>query len=526
MSRRATLRLMAAVLVLAAACDGGAVPRLTTSSTTTTTTVWTPPTRGTTTTAVSLPRVEGPEPSPRVVAFYYPWYGNPEVNGEWVHWEGCPGCDPETDISSDYYPVLGSYSCYDPVTLAQHFAWLRAAGVGVIASSWWGQGTFEDLAVPALLDAAAPYGIEVAFHIEPYDGRTADRLVDDVRYLYRRYGDHPAFYRTTATSRWSPDEDQSKGLFFVWSIGSPDNISPPVDAAYWRGALDAIHGLPDGGLVIANTTQSDWVDGGHFDGLYQYATLSENPDFSWGAGLPPGAWFVPSVIPGFSAIRIGYDSSTYVGRGDGATYTQQWSAALGTGIEPEVVTITSFNEWHEGTQIEPAAAAATRDDGEPYVDYRPLPADAYLTATAKYVAEFSRRDWPEARQVRIKLSTTSDWTDLRLLSGAQWVRPDLISLTEGASYHFDGGRIHLDQPIEAALQDVRVEVVFDFSMIEIQSDGVVRLRIERGNLGSTEVEVTGYQDGEPLAPHTVTWGAVTTGTNPFTFEISGADLGA
>jgi hypothetical protein len=24
--------------------------------------------------------------SSKVITFYYPWYGNPEINGEWMHW--------------------------------------------------------------------------------------------------------------------------------------------------------------------------------------------------------------------------------------------------------------------------------------------------------------------------------------------------------------------------------------------------------------------------------------------------------
>jgi hypothetical protein len=35
-----------------------------------------------------------------------------------------------------------------------------------------------------------------------------------------------------------------------------------------------------------------------------------------------------------------------------------WRAAIASGADS--VTITSFNEWHEGTQIEPAAPAARR----------------------------------------------------------------------------------------------------------------------------------------------------------------------
>ena len=180
----------------------------------------------------SLPPVEGPEPSYQVGAFYYPWYGNPETDGEWIHWNDNYHTPP-TDITSDYYPALGAYSSNDPMVVAQHMAWLRQAGVGVIIVSWWGQGGREERPVPILLQMAERYGIKVAFHIEPYYGRTADRLISDVQYLYNKYGSHPAFFLSTASSRYSPG-DQPKPMFFVWAIGSPDSDSAPVEAEYWQ----------------------------------------------------------------------------------------------------------------------------------------------------------------------------------------------------------------------------------------------------------------------------------------------------
>lgn len=50
-------------------------------------------------------------------------------------------------------------------------------------------------------------------------------------------------------------------------------------------------------------------------------------------------------------------------RNGGTTYQNQWQAAQKTGVQPMMVTITTFNEWHEGTQIEPAAANANNGRG-------------------------------------------------------------------------------------------------------------------------------------------------------------------
>ena len=49
----------------------------------------------------------------QVLAFYYPWYGNPDVTGSWVHWQNV---DPEaiTIGNATWYPELGAYDSHDP----------------------------------------------------------------------------------------------------------------------------------------------------------------------------------------------------------------------------------------------------------------------------------------------------------------------------------------------------------------------------------------------------------------------------
>lgn len=359
---------------------------------------------------------------PIVAAFYYPWYGTPTFNGQWVHWEQNNHLPPQ-DIGSDYYPLLGAYSSRDPSVLAQHMAWLQQAGIQLIIVSWWGQGSREDQAIPGLLAQAANYGIKVAFHIEPYFGRSADRLVDDVEYLYASYGNSPAFFRTKRTSRHSPNNNP-KGIFFLWGTGIQFFEGPSVDAAYWRPAIDQIHALPDGGLVFADQPDAALIDAGHFDGEYS-SSINPWPDgweqalISWANSLPHDAWFIPSATPGFSANRVGYPAETYRPRDEGRTYDEQWRAMLETGVTPHIVSITTFNEWHEGTQIEPAAQGMTDGYGYTYAAYTLGPTQ-YLSATAQWVHAMHEMLVPlctEAVSVTLKARNISrglyqhDWED-------------------------------------------------------------------------------------------------------------------
>ena len=102
-----------------------------------------------------------------------------------------------------------------------------------------------------------------------------------------------------------------------------------------------------------------------------------------------GGLFVPCVAPGYDDERVRpWNSQNTRDREAGAYYDRAWRGAIDAGAR--AVGVTSFNEWHEGTQIEAAVPAAPARDGvPPYRDYGP-DADFYLKKTASWVEAFAR----------------------------------------------------------------------------------------------------------------------------------------
>jgi hypothetical protein len=478
---------------------------------------------------IVFPPVEGPEPSYRVGAFYYGWYGNPGIDGRWVHWESRSlSLFPPSDITSDYYPLLGPYSVTDPVVLARHMAWLRQAGIGVLIQTWWGRESFSDAVVSPILDAADGYGIKVAFHIEPYDGRSATRLVEDIQYLYDRYGGHPAFFRSTATSRWSPD-DRPKGLFFLYASGIKENRCDgecPVEPEYWSQAMEALQALPEGAIVVGHQPNGDAARRARFDGAYDYVTLrqGEELDFSWALSLPPGVLYVPAVTPGFTAKRIDYPPETYLDRVAGQTFQDQWEAAVEPGIEPFMVVITSFNEWHEGTQIEPIATGRTNGEGYTYLTYDPLQSDGYLNLSRQLAEEiFLDRTWPEPSVVQATVETSSDWTYVRLAEEVRWGRPELQSVSAGATafFLFDG-YLHMNQPIDDASSGAAVVGVMKLGVIGPCFADPLVFEIGRGHLGQTSLRLSRFEGDQEVVVATFVWDQINLAdpSNSQTFEVA------
>ena len=157
--------------------------------------------------------------------------------------------DPDKrDIGSDYWPKLGPYASSDPEVLKNHVQWAARSGIGVLvlscmyhsltsATAHHGpsidlspifhkhivpfclarsltdlppcrifcsgyppgkadeNGRPSDPMVRPLLDAALTAGLKVALHLEPYRGRNALSVRDDITYAVSQYGDHPALHR-------------------------------------------------------------------------------------------------------------------------------------------------------------------------------------------------------------------------------------------------------------------------------------------------------------------------------------------
>jgi len=78
--------------------------------------------------------------------------------------------------------------------------------------------------------------------------------------------------------------------------------------------------------------------------------------------------FIPTVGPGYNDLKIRpWNAESLVERDSGAYYSQMWDWAVSGINGAGTISITSFNEWGEGTQIEPAVAKEGYET--PDIDY-------------------------------------------------------------------------------------------------------------------------------------------------------------
>ncbi len=318
-----------------------------------------------------------PPTLPRLVlAVHYPWYGTPAgPTGRWRHWNHArlempqarirgfhdPHRETEAgrlDIGASHYPAGGPYDSLDPARIRTQFALAREAGLDGFLVSWWGRESEEALGLAALFRDAGGAGLVLAPYYETGElwRRGAAGVAADLASLLDRHGREPAWLRVAgvpvvflyASHRLRPRvwdavrarlAAEGRRLFLVADAPTPDWLAA---RPAWLQRFDALHVY----------TPVVWLSRGRDVGV-AYRALG---DLARGAGRP----FIPAVAPGFDDRQV-RTPGTVVDRADGTTYDRNWEAALS--IDPPWILVSSWNEWHEGSEIEPSV-----EHGRRYID--------------------------------------------------------------------------------------------------------------------------------------------------------------
>jgi hypothetical protein len=226
--------------------------------------------------------------------------------------------------------------------VGRHANQAKSAGIDGLVMSWYGpnepvtEGNFK-----ALLDAASGAGIKAGLDVDLGNSAHfagAQAVIDGLRHAISTHAAHPAYLRYNG-----------KPVFFFWyqarySLG---------DWEYIRNQVDPNHDT----IWIAEGTNADYV--GIFDGLHLYnIAWSANPagtaaSFAQATRARGGIW-VATAMPGWDDTLLTErgDARFSRDRGGGSFYRTTFAAAASS--NPDMIIITSFNEWPENTMIEPS----------------------------------------------------------------------------------------------------------------------------------------------------------------------------
>lgn len=261
--------------------------------------------------------------APIHAAFFYPWY--PQA---WTQQNLSP--------FTNFRPSLGLYSSTDDSVIDTQLSLATRAHLDALISSWWGQGDPTDRALQHLLertarpDSPSPR-LRWTIYYEPegHGDPSVAQIVDDLHYLDNTAFRSPVYLRV-----------DGKPVVFVYA----DSHDGPAMVARWA---EAKRQFGSDLYVVLKVFPGFHSVPNQPDSWHQYA-----PAIAYDAHLP----YSVSVSPGF--WKAG--ESPRLAR-DPGQFEQNVRKMAGSGATWQLV--VSWNEWGEGTAVEPSA-----DFGETYVD--------------------------------------------------------------------------------------------------------------------------------------------------------------
>ena len=302
------------------------------------------------------------QPPPLVLANYFAWY-------EPASWDAC-------NISAGDQP-LRRYHSDDPAAIAQHVQMAQSAGLDGFTLQWVGPGDRTDRNFATLLQQSAGRNFHstVIFLRHIWPGATPANTTQALQYLMDTYAGQPNFLRINGRPV----------IFFtdVYRIPTTGGQSAQQAWASLRAQIDPNHQS----LWIAEGLDPSFLT--TFDGLWVYKIFHAAYPNDY---LKASAWaartrayganklWVATISPGWDDRNAGcrpdirVPSQPFVKpRQQGAVYQATFDAALKS--QPDLLWLNSFNEWVEGTYIEPS---------QHYGDF-------YLQRTKVLVAQFKQK---------------------------------------------------------------------------------------------------------------------------------------
>jgi serine/threonine protein kinase len=132
---------------------------------------------------------------------------------------------------------------------------------------------------------------------------------------------------------------------------------------------------------------------------------------------------------------------------------------------------------------------------------------------------------PTPYRARFWMTTSSDWTTLRVVSGAEWSPKVVWASAEASRAEYEGGLLWLTMPVDQAQAGQSVRMLVEVSLSGLKKDGAIVFEIDRGHLGSTQVEVLNNLMETPVSIGVYEWAKIKpTPPNTYTFEVPTGSL--
>ncbi len=303
----------------------------------------------------------------RVLAHYFAWFDNNSWN--------------ECNMSDGDKP-LEPYHSDDPAAIGRHIQMARDIGLNGFTLHWFAPGDRTDRNFGTLLSLSegTDFASSVVFSHHIWHGpHSRESVAQALRHIINQHGQHPNFLRL----------NHQPVIFFtdIYRTPSAPGESPHEFWASIRNQVDPQHQT----WWIAEGLDASYL--GVFDGLYVFkVTHADHPhDYTKSARWAdrvramaqwtgrPKLW-VATIIPGWDDrtatckpdVRAPSPAHR-LDRANGATFENTFKMAMAS--NPDWLIVGSFNEWVEGSYIEPGV----------------IYGDKYMQMARELIRRFQRR---------------------------------------------------------------------------------------------------------------------------------------
>ncbi|HAY13501.1 MAG TPA: glycoside hydrolase family 71/99-like protein [Fimbriimonadaceae bacterium] len=298
---------------------------------------------------------------PQVLAHYMAWYQAKPFSTAWGwHWtmnvfDPDKSTDGRRELASHYRPLIGPYDSVDPDVLEYHLLTMKLAGIDGVIVDWYGLSDLYDY--PAihkntqrLMEAAERYGMKVAIC---YEDQTVPALIKAGRLEDGDRVNHVAKELRWLSENWfkSPSYVQLDGRPVLLSFGQSG-----LKDEEWTEAL------AQSGVKVSYISQHhrrtaaagafDWpVPSDPMGALTRFRTESK----AWDHAIPVA---FPRFVDIYEQAQVHASYGNLPDDG-GKRFRQMVEHGLASGAS--ILQLATWNDWGEGTQIEPSTEFGYRD---------------------------------------------------------------------------------------------------------------------------------------------------------------------
>jgi hypothetical protein len=305
---------------------------------------------------------------PLVGTFYYGWFKGKD--GNYQAWD-ISNHKPPSTWASNYLPSTEPgvfnpahelYDSNDTLILQKQLGWMKKAGIQFGISSWWGIGSTTDKVFSHIIKGFMPSAVNpypafrwtMLYEIQAYARPKLNEITTDLNYIKNIYASSPYYLKI-----------DGKPVIFVYNANNSGSRSID-DILTWSMARNLT-----GFYVVMKVNPRHVGENAHsIDGWYEYdPTKRYDQQDGYYAYVSPGYWK--------------YNETPTLARSpsDFETAVQKLAAA-----SVDFKLIETWNEWAEGTQVEPGQSILHANDDSVFKPSAPSYGDVYLNILGSYFA--------------------------------------------------------------------------------------------------------------------------------------------